>query len=625
MSLQVSQSPFWPVTVRLMRLVSVLIRHFFSSLVTESEIFLSLLVKSLEVDKANWQRSIALEALYRMISPSMVAAACRHYDMRPDSSKILRDTVNALCIYIQSQFQVVDSTSTTSLLASLVNNTNGGSHHHPAVGFVGGGGGNSVGGNHHPNLPGSASRASNSTHFPVFSLRGISISLLFTPRHKLHRYRTFYIEQLEKAEPPVAPEGHGLSTALACILELVAALTTIIETDLGTDQQQQQQRLDSQGQREAAASFTKSRLAAVARLPPATHAHHCALLGAVFGGLTGTFSLLLDASTDEAVTELLLEQLRALIALHGLYGQPVARDALLLVMCKSALPAAYYPVPALDPNALPFDASFLPPKTAGEQQQQGQQQNVSTMATASAAAASSSLSLSSLSQYSLSNAAINLPNLLLQQNSGNGQGALGQQQQQNGGSANINPNNPIVNANLMSSMGDQNGNGNGGGTTAAADFSRQIIAVGTAMPSVANSGTAASSTQAAGPVMLTSKNLQCLNGLLALSAAYGHVYGEQSWTIVLTTLQHLVWILGLKPTSGGVYRLGTGQHQGHGHHKSASSSSLQGQQQQQSLDVSSSPNLAASTNQSSSLITSAAMSDLPMLTSMLSRLFECTQ
>lgn len=50
--------------------------------------------------------------------------------------------------------------------------------------------------------------------------------------------------------------------------------------------------------------------------------------------------------------------------------------------------------------------------------------------------------------------------------------------------------------------------------------------------------------------MLTAKNLQCMRALLHLTHCHGSILGT-SWHIVLATLQHLVWILGLKPSTGG--------------------------------------------------------------------------
>lgn len=50
--------------------------------------------------------------------------------------------------------------------------------------------------------------------------------------------------------------------------------------------------------------------------------------------------------------------------------------------------------------------------------------------------------------------------------------------------------------------------------------------------------------------MLTAKNLHCMRTLLHLAHCHGSILGT-SWHIVLATLQHLVWILGLKPSTGG--------------------------------------------------------------------------
>jgi len=81
--------------------------------------------------------------------------------------------------------------------------------------------------------------------------------------------------------------------------------------------------------------------------------------------------------------------------------------------------------------------------------------------------------------------------------------------------------------------------------------------------------------------------------ILSVADSHGSVLNEKSWHIILTTLQHLVWILGLKPTSSGSLKVGrAGTEAG------------------------------ASTN---TLITTAAMSDLPVLSTMLSRLFESSQ
>lgn len=115
------------------------------------------------------------------------------------------------------------------------------------------------------------------------------------------------------------------------------------------------------------------------------------------------------------------------------------------------------------------------------------------------------------------------------------------------------------------------------------EYRQQVVAVGTPLPT---SGSPISSQQ--GPVMLTAKNLQSMRALLSLAHCHGGILGT-AWHLVLTTLQHLVWILGLKPSTGGSLKAGR------------------------------------TTADSNAVITTAVMADLPVLSAMLSRLFESSQ
>ena len=51
---------------------------------------------------------------------------------------------------------------------------------------------------------------------------------------------------------------------------------------------------------------------------------------------------------------------------------------------------------------------------------------------------------------------------------------------------------------------------------------------------------------------LSQKNLQCMRSLLGVVQCHGGVLGS-AWYLVLSTLQHLVDILNLKPTSSGSF------------------------------------------------------------------------
>ncbi|KAK1888516.1 Protein MON2 like [Dissostichus eleginoides] len=106
---------------------------------------------------------------------------------------------------------------------------------------------------------------------------------------------------------------------------------------------------------------------------------------------------------------------------------------------------------------------------------------------------------------------------------------------------------------------------------------QQVVAVGQPLAS-----------QPQGTVVLTSKNLQCMRTLLNLAHCHGAVLGT-SWQLVLATLQHLVWILGLKPGPGGALKPGR---------------AVEGP---------------------STVLTTAVMTDLPFIANILSRLFESSQ
>lgn len=102
---QAPDRPSFPISMRLVRVVSVLVHRFYATLVTECEIFLSLVVKFLDHEKPNWQRTLALEVLHRTCSqPDLLKSFCESYDMKDHSTKIFQDMVNALGAYVQALF-----------------------------------------------------------------------------------------------------------------------------------------------------------------------------------------------------------------------------------------------------------------------------------------------------------------------------------------------------------------------------------------------------------------------------------------------------------------------------------------------------------------------------------------
>ncbi|XP_015786183.1 protein MON2 homolog isoform X3 [Tetranychus urticae] len=522
-----SDKPMFPISTRLLRIVTVLVQNFYSLLITECEIFLSLLIKFLEADKPNWQRALALEVIHKMSQqPVLLKSFCQFYDMKPNSSKIFRDIIIALGVYCQSIF--ISPPITPSLLSSLINAASAASSS-----------------NTPPNTP-NANQINSSSGIispqPAFLLRGTwvpIISNLSTGQNK-----SYFLDQMDKLEAPPVPDGYGLTTALHCFFEIVQSISIIID---GPSQKIEIKEKEITNEKND--SF-KHKLANVNNLEPEVRNLHEAILNSSWSGLVASLALLLDASTDETVTDSILKTMEKLTALYGLYNLTTPRDAIITAMCKTSLPIGYnlsilsFKIPTASEGSSP--ASLTPSASTG------------TLASNLAGCHSRSSSFDLSNHWATSN--INL----LSNNS-----SLLQQTQPP-------PNSLSSNLYLRGTPQSE-----------SSDFRQQVVAVGTPLPSASSSN---SSSQ--GPVMLTAKNLQCMKAILAVAHSYGFVLGS-SWHLILTTLQHLAWILDLKPTTGGSLKVGK-------------------------------PGTEAGAS-TSSLITTAAMSDLPVLSAMLSRLFESSQ
>ncbi|KAF2885713.1 hypothetical protein ILUMI_20486 [Ignelater luminosus] len=431
--------PYFPISMRLLRVVSILIQKYHSLLVTECEIFLSLIVKFLDPDKPTWQRSLALEVLHKMtIQPELLNSFCECYDLKKHTTSIFQDIVNSLGAYVQSLFVNPQLQSATTIPM-----TQG---QPPA--FLGAG---------MPTGPGVSPQ-------PGFFSRGVWLPVVIT--FPTGSTKSTYLEMLDKIEPPLIPDGYGISIAYACLLEIIRSLHITIVP---------QQQTDGQTVTYASTGCNKDL--------------NCQLINSSWCGLLAALSPLIEASTDESITENVLKAVQTYGSLCGMLDLQTPRDAFITAICKSSLPPHY---------ALTVLNTVTPGVNLRVQRTDNQDIH---------------------SQY-------------------------------------ITP-------------------------YAETDYRQQVVAVGTPLPT---SSLPVGTHQ--GPVMLTAKNLQSMRALLNLAHCYGSILGT-SWHLVLTTLQHLVWILGLKPSTGG--------------------------------------SLKAGRTTADAVITNAVMADLPVLSTMLSRLFESSQ
>ncbi|XP_046890871.1 protein MON2 homolog isoform X2 [Hypomesus transpacificus] len=302
------EKPYFPICMRLLRVVSVLIKHFYSLLVTECEIFLSLLVKFLDGEKPQWLRAVAVESVHRLcVQPHLLRSFCQSYDMKQHSTKVFRDIVNALGSFIQSLFITLNTGN-----PAATTNTPGASGP--------GAQGSSQGGQ---GLGGVSSSLSPQA---AFEYRGIWIPLVTVSVQG--SAKATYLEMLDKVEPPSIPEGYAMSVAFGALLDLVRGITSMIERELAKEEAELAERRENQPDLEAQPA-------------PGAHLVWEEMVGACWCGLLAALSLLLDASTDEAATESILKAELSLAWLCGRLGLVTPRDAFITAVCKASLPPHY--------------------------------------------------------------------------------------------------------------------------------------------------------------------------------------------------------------------------------------------------------------------------------------------
>ncbi|TRY98843.1 hypothetical protein DNTS_027857 [Danionella cerebrum] len=251
------EKPYFPICMRLLRVVSV----------TECEIFLSLLVKFLDGEKPQWLRAVA------------------------HSTKVFRDIVNALGSFIQSLFILPSAGAASSTSV-------------PAASSVSGSQASGPGGQGPTGVSGALNTQA------AFEYRGIWIPLINVSIQG--SAKATYLEMLDKVEPPSIPEGYALSVAFSALLDLVRGITSMMERDLNLQEQEVAEREGAEPESPVANQEPGNE--------NMVHKVFEEMVNACWCGLLAALSLLLDASTDESATESILKAEQSLACVCGRLG-----------------------------------------------------------------------------------------------------------------------------------------------------------------------------------------------------------------------------------------------------------------------------------------------------------------
>ena len=532
-SLFPSDKPFYPISIRLLRILGVLLQKFHPLLMTESEIFLTILIKFLDADKVVWQRTASLEVLHKVMShPNLLKSFCVSYDMKPYSSKILRDMISSLAIYLQSHF-IPPADSSSGLLSSLIGSV----------------------------APSSASSTSSapqeaSASFPGFSFRSTFVPLVFTL--KPGEIRSQHLDMLDKNEAPVIPDAYGVTTAYYCLLDIVKGLFRLIDiaapieenksghtwfssTDSASSGPGSAIRASSSSTTSGSFSSafnTSIKRDKVQELDAEVKAINQCLLMSSWPGLVASLTLFLETSNDSNITSNLLKIMESFIGLLGVYNLTEGRNAFIVALCRSSLPSG--PGFAALTYKLPQEVW----ESRDSEVNDGSGRPVRSLSVSTDVSTSSDAGI----PIALSNNTTLVQQMFYQV--------------------------PIVPWPPLPA----------GTSSDSSDPRQQIVIRGSGLsPSSRGASTAI------GPVLVSVKHLLSMKSVLNVALNHGCILNE-SWHPVLLSLQHLVWILGLKPSTGGSLKSNRGD-------------------QGQTWELNSVP------------AANSSLTDVPVLTAMLSKLF----
>ncbi|KAK3844406.1 MAG: hypothetical protein J3R72DRAFT_382422 [Linnemannia gamsii] len=305
----------FPQTMRLMRVVYILIKQFHEILAIECEIFLSMLIKLLEPEgNSQWQRVLAME-IFRGIcgDNSLMRRIYRAYDQQGTSTDIFGDMIIAIGrlstekpLLIGAGSFVQDNSEITK--PSHVNERDGSEN---AVGSL-----------------------------------SVSTSTM----------RIQCVDQLDKAEPPHIPETYLYYLSLICISSIADGLASyifpIVSLSLHDQQRQAQEQKDGS---EIAESAPRSTLSVFPNtntldLSKTKEADDIALVTTMaesaWPGLLAAFSYFLGSNLDEELFHNVMRAYQNFTSVCGVLQLTIPRDAFLTSLCKNCLPVPHGGAPS---------------------------------------------------------------------------------------------------------------------------------------------------------------------------------------------------------------------------------------------------------------------------------------
>ncbi|KAF9363393.1 hypothetical protein BGX34_004268 [Mortierella sp. NVP85] len=298
----------FPQTMRLMRVVYILIKQFHEILSIECEIFLSMLIKLLEPEgNTLWQRVLAMEIFRGICSDNaLMRRIYKAYDQQGTSTDVFSDMIIAIGRLSTEKPQLIGAGTFVQDSSEIarISNTN---DRDTGDGGVG----------------------------------GLSIAS--------STMRIQCVDQLDKADPPPIPETYIYYLSLVCVNSIADGLAAHVfpivsqllheQQRLAHEQKDGSEITDSALSRPTLSVFPNTNSLALSKTKEADDiALVTAMAESAWPGLLAAFSYFLGANLDEELFHNVMRAYQNFTSVCGILQLLIPRDAFLTALCKNCLP-----------------------------------------------------------------------------------------------------------------------------------------------------------------------------------------------------------------------------------------------------------------------------------------------
>ena len=313
---------------RLIRIVYVLVKNYFDLLITESEIFLSLLTKFLDAERPLWQKALSIEVFHKISTETkLIEQLVVNYDMKQQTNneKLFYLITSSVSQFMQSLFLNSSTCSSTQQQQTSNQTSNSSSSSQSSATS------SSSNNNNNSNINQQQQQQFSyqiSSAQPSFVYKDTTLQLLYP--YTSGQVKSLYLEGSDRPEIPCFPEGYLLSIGFSTLQEMCKSIQSLIEQHLN-------QLLNWTN------GIPLKRLAInQQQLNENLNFKFCIeLMNSSANSLLNVYNLLLDTSLDETITEHVLKSIKLLAHLSAVLNMNNERDSFVTCICKSALPHNY--------------------------------------------------------------------------------------------------------------------------------------------------------------------------------------------------------------------------------------------------------------------------------------------